>query len=116
MAETRLNLADQALINALMLRYLAPTDHEWNRLVEDILPDLLARANRRHRLMGQLVMAAEKLLRARSAAGTEAATLRGDAEYIIRRALADVARVRLGAAWERLQQKETAHETRRCHG
>lgn len=96
MADTRLTLADQALINAMIVITAPRLGHGENAvMVLEMLGDLTAAANRNNPKLAKLIEAAEAMW------GGE----RFSAEMRARSALADVALWRLGGALEALKHQ-----------
>jgi len=99
MADTRLTLADQALINALIVATAPHLGHGDNaRMARGLLGGILAHVNRGNPKLTALIKAAEQM----HAGGGYATDLRA------RSALADVALWRLGGALEAMKQGDAA--------
>lgn len=97
MADTRLTLADQALINAMIVITAPRLGYRHTaRMVLEILGELTAKANRDNPKLAPLIDAAVAL-----ASGAPA-------EIRARGALADVALWRLGGALDAMKKEEEA--------
>jgi hypothetical protein len=99
MADPRLTLADQALINAMIVVTAPRLGHTENaRMVTEMLGELAAKANRDHPKLEPLIEAAEAIW------GGE----RFSAEMRARSALAEIALWRLGQALDAMKKGEAA--------